>query len=276
MICLNEKDYINCPVGAWNNSIVLGFGDKNIDFQTKNLEARSDLIKQIKLNFRTDDKNYENDFNIAELNQVHGNTVISVNGCDAAQFSEKIIDADGIFTSLRHYLLCIKTADCIPLLFYAQSSGIIGAVHCGWRGLYNDILINSADMLKHHYNANIANVAVVIGPGICKHCYTVKEDLYEKFINKDINYKNYFTAKYADTVNDNRIVCSGGIKAGHSGSSAEYLFDLKGLIKYVLCASGFRKENIHDMNLCTYENENYFSYRENKTASRFVSFIGKL
>jgi hypothetical protein len=273
MIFLNEKDYSNCPVGARNNSIALGFGDKNIDFQTKNLAARFDLIRQVRLNCCTKD---ENDFKIAELNQVHGNTIVSVNESDADKFSEKIIDADGIFTSLRNYLLCIKTADCIPLLFYAQSSGAIGAVHCGWRGLYNDILINSADMLKYHYNANIENVIVVICPGICRNCYTVKEDLYEKFINKNIDYKNYFAAKYGDAVNDNRIVYGGGIKASHSDSPAEYLFDLKGLIKYVLFASGFRKENIRDMNLCTYENENYFSYRKNKTASRFVSFIGKL
>jgi YfiH family protein len=280
MIFLNKTNYTDCADGTQNNNLVLGFGDKSIDFQTKNTKARFDLIKQIRLNEHIEDENY---FNIAELNQVHGNAVISVEEHDAKKFSKKIIDADGIFTSLKHYLLCIKTADCIPLLFYDKISGTIGTVHCGWRGLYNDILINSADMLKHRYNANIEKVAVVIGPGICKHCYTVKEDLREKFINKDINYKNYFAAKYADAENDN---CAYGneLNSGNSANSAindaigsmEYLFDLKGLIKYVLFASGFRKENIRDMNLCTYENEDYFSYRKNKTASRFVSFIGKL
>ncbi len=272
MLFLNKTNYTDCAVGKQNNNLVLGFGDKNIDFQTKNITARFDLIKQIRLNYHIEDENY---FNIAELNQVHGNAVISVEEHNTEKFSEKITDADGIFTSLKHYLLCIKTADCVPLLFYDKISGTIGAVHCGWRGLYSDILINSADMLKRHYNANIENVAVVIGPGICKHCYTVKEDLYEKFINKDINYKNYFAAKYAGTGNGD---CAHSDKQNVSNcdSLAEYLFDLKGLIKYVLSASGFRKENICDTDLCTYENENYFSYRKNKTAQRFVSFIGKL
>ncbi len=275
MIFLNKTNYTDCVVDPQNNNLVLGFGDKRIDFQTNNATARFDLIEQIRLNCHTEDENDFN-FNITELNQVHGNTVISFEEHNAKKLSKKITDADGIFTSLKHYLLYIKTADCIPLLFYDKSSDAVGAVHCGWRGLYNDILINSADMLKHRYNANIANVVAVICPGICRNCYTVKEDLYEKFINKDINYKNYFTAKYADDAADNRIVYSGKINMCNSGNQAEYLFDLKGLIKYVLFALGFRKENIYDTDICTYENENYFSYRKNKTASRFVSFIGKL
>ena len=267
--------FINYAVGTQNENIIFGFGDKNIDFQTKNTKARFDLLKQIRLNYHIQAQNC---FNIAELNQVHGNTVISVEEQGANKFSEKIIDADGIFTSMKHYLLCIKTADCVPLLFYDKILGTIGVVHCGWRGLYNDILLNSVNMLKSYYNANIENVAVVICPGICKNCYTVKKDLYEKFINKVPTYKNYYRTKHTAAGNDD---CTPSYrhklhKLNADDCSSEYLFDLKGLIKYVLLASGFRKENIHDMNLCTCENENYFSYRKNKTASRFVSFIGKL
>ncbi|MHB1678945.1 MAG: peptidoglycan editing factor PgeF [bacterium] len=258
MIFLNKKfntDY----------NLVFGFGDKKIDFQTKNIKERFDLLKEIKLNYCI--KN-ENDANIAELNQVHGNTVLSIEEQDIEKFSKKreLYDADGIFTSLKNYLLCIKTADCIPLLFYDKISETIGAVHCGWRGTYNGILINAKNMLAGYYNLNLENVIVVIGPGICKNCYTVKEDLYEKFINKNINYKNYFKTRQIKTKNYNYI----------SEKFGEYLFDLKGLISDILLTLGFRKENIYNINLCNYENENYFSYRKNKTDSRFVSFIGKL
>ncbi|MHB1665030.1 MAG: peptidoglycan editing factor PgeF [bacterium] len=258
MIFLNKKFNINY-------NLVFGFGDKKIDFQTKNINERFHLSKEIKLNYCI--KN-ENNINIAELNQVHGNTVLSVDEHDIEKFSGKreLYDADGIFTSLKNYLLCIKTADCIPLLFYDKISETIGAVHCGWRGIYNGILINAKNMLAGYYNLNLENVIVVIGPGICKNCYTVKEDLYEKFINKNINYKNYFKATQTNIKNYNDA----------SEKFEEYLFDLKGLISDILLTLGFRKENIYNINLCSYENENYFSYRKNKTDSRFVSFIGKL
>lgn len=258
MIFLNKKFNINC-------NLVFGFGDKKIDFQTKNINERFDLLKEIKLNYCI--KN-ENDINIAELNQVNGNTVLSIEEQDIEKFSEKreLCDADGIFTSLKNYLLCIKTADCIPLLFYDKISETIGAVHCGWRGAYNGILINAKNMLADYYNLNLENVIVVICPGICKNCYTVKEDLYEKFINKNINYKNYFKTRQINNKNYNY----------RPEKFEGYLFDLKGLIADILLTLGFRKENIYNINLCNYENENYFSYRKNKTDSRFVSFIGKL
>ncbi|MCL5673571.1 MAG: peptidoglycan editing factor PgeF [Deltaproteobacteria bacterium] len=258
MIFLNKKFNINY-------NLVFGFGDKKIDFQTKNINERFNLLKEIKLNYCI--KN-ANDINIAELNQVHGNTVLSIEEQGIKKFSEKreLCDADGIFTSLKNYLLCIKTADCIPLLFYDKISETIGAIHCGWRGTYNGILTNAKNMLADYYNLNLENIIVIIGPGICKNCYTVKEDLYEKFINININYKNYFKARQINTKNYNYI----------SEKFEEYLFDLKGLISDILLTLGFRKENIYNINLCNYENENYFSYRKNKTDSRFVSFIGKL
>jgi hypothetical protein len=258
MIFLNKKFNIN-------DNLVFGFGDKKIDFQTKNINERFNLLKEIKLNYSI--KN-ANDINIAELNQVHGNTVLSIEEQDIKKFSRKsgLCDADGIFTSLKNYLLCIKTADCIPLLFYDKISETIGAIHCGWRGTYNDILINAKNMLAGYYNLNLENIIVVIGPGICKNCYTVKEDLYQKFINININYKNYFKARQINTKNYNYI----------TEKFEEYLFDLKGLISDILLTLGFRKENIYNINLCNYENDNYFSYRKNKTDSRFVSFIGKL
>lgn len=216
MIFLNKKFNIDY-------NLVFGFGDKKIDFQTKNIKERFDILKEIKLNYCITNENYAN---ITELNQVHGNTVLSLEERGIEKFSEKIelYDADGIFTSLKNYLLCIKTADCIPLLFYDKISKTIGAVHCGWRGTYNGILINAKNMLAGYYNLNLENVIVVIGPGICKNCYTVKEDLYEKFINKNINYKNYFKARQINTKNYNYI----------SEKVEEYLFDLKGLISDIL------------------------------------------
>ena len=43
--------------------------------------------------------------------------------------------------------------------------------------------------------------------------------------------------------------------------------------KNELILNGLSGENVYDINKCTLENEDFFSYRRNKTDKRQVSFI---
>lgn len=230
-----------------DHSFFYGYGDNKIDFRISNPDARRDLLEQLALS------SYGLKFKIAELKQVHGNKIISIEDT-GGECCQILPEADGVFTANKGIILCIKTADCVPVLFYDKCNNVIGAIHCGWRGIFNDIIINVKNILLDFYLSDIENVKAFIGPSICKNCYEIKDDLYNEFINKNLDYKNFFTEI--------------------SSKNSSFLFDIKGLIKNELSISGFKKNNIYDINICNYENNKFFSFRRNTTDSRFVSFIG--
>ena len=73
------------------------------------------------------------------LHQTHGTSVAIVGepGDGAGQH------ADASVTSAVGAVLAVQTADCAPLLLWGQDDSgmaVIGAVHAGWRGLYDGIL----------------------------------------------------------------------------------------------------------------------------------------
>ncbi|MBR5453636.1 MAG: laccase domain-containing protein, partial [Clostridia bacterium] len=47
-------------------------------------------------------------------------------------------ECDGYVTDRQGVALCVKTADCVPILF-SSGDGIVGAVHAGWRGTARSI-----------------------------------------------------------------------------------------------------------------------------------------
>ena len=37
-------------------------------------------------------------------------------------------------------ILAVVTADCVPIILYDIKNEIIGCIHAGWKGAYNDIV----------------------------------------------------------------------------------------------------------------------------------------
>ena len=64
--------------------------------------------------------------------QIHSNVVVYIKG-----FTENV-EADGVITDKINFKIGIKTADCAPIIL--KSKNFVGAIHAGWRGLYNGIL----------------------------------------------------------------------------------------------------------------------------------------
>ncbi len=73
-------------------------------------------------------------FRPAILNQVHGNKIVVV-----SEHGEQG-EGDGMLTHIPSIALTIKTADCVPVLFYDERKKIVGAVHAGWKGIYNEVI----------------------------------------------------------------------------------------------------------------------------------------
>lgn len=114
--------------------------------------------------------------NIIIVNQVHGSMVLEVTAENYAELC--LSEADGLFTLENDIALAVQTADCFPVLL-AGTKGI-AALHCGWRSLNAGIIENAIKFFEKY--GDYPEYAY-IGPGICKDCYEIKDDMV-KLLNK--------------------------------------------------------------------------------------------
>ena len=170
------------------------------------------------------------------MNQTHSTNLKMI-------IEEKFIyeDTDGIFTNNKNHSLIVRTADCLPIFFIHQNDNIFGVLHAGWKGLKNEIIVESANLLKNYVD-DLSEMIVFIGPSISQKNYEVKNE----FIN-------YFGSSFIKNVDD-KLFCN-----------------LKEIAKSQLNEIGITR--VIDSNQCTYENENYHSFRRNKTSERMVGVI---
>ena len=73
--------------------------------------------------------------------QVHSADVRIAHAADAQPPElEPRFTCDGFVTNEPDVPLAVFMADCLPALLHDPAAGVIGAVHCGWRGSVADIL----------------------------------------------------------------------------------------------------------------------------------------
>ena len=173
---------------------------------------------------------------IVSMSQTHSTNIEIVK-------NKKLVynNVDGIFACNKNYALQVKTADCLPIFFIHKHNNIFGVIHAGWKGLKNGIISKSTQLLKSHIN-DLNEITAFIGPSISQKNYEVKNE----FID-------YFGNKFIDKVED------------------KFFCNLKGVASSKLQKLGVK--NVIDCNQCTYENENYHSYRRDKTSKRMTGLI---
>lgn len=164
--------------------------------------------------------------------QVHGSLAETV-----TQKSPTIVfGADALITKQKNIFLTVTVADCIPVFFYEPNEKIIGIAHAGWRGILEGIMNNTLIKISEA-GGDPEALFVSIGPGIRECHFEIGEDIIDKFHN----------FKYQISKRDGKI-----------------FVDLKGMIKNQLSSGGVKKENIEDVRICTFCDNNYFSYRRDK------------
>ena len=77
---------------------------------------------------------------------------------------------DGLVASAPDLALLALAADCVPLVLADPERGVIGAAHCGWRGLVAGIVANTVQAMRA---AGAERIHAVVGPSICADCYPV-------------------------------------------------------------------------------------------------------
>ncbi|MDE5900579.1 MAG: polyphenol oxidase family protein [Muribaculaceae bacterium] len=89
-----------------------------------------------------------------------------------AYAGEDLDGVDAMVTGRRGAVLCINTADCLPLLLVDTVAGVIGAAHCGWRGTVAGIASRTVERMAA-IGADPSRIVAAMGPCICADCFEV-------------------------------------------------------------------------------------------------------
>lgn len=189
------------------------------------------------------------DFNLEKvvyLKQVHSDIVYKYEKGDK-DFINK--EGDGLISNIQNTAIGVFTADCVPIIIIDDNNNM-AAIHSGWKGTYNSIILRTLEMMKNEFNTNFNNVKVFIGPHIRQCCYEVSLELKEKFLEKT-------------KINEDILF------RGRNLSLEECI--LKDIRSF-----NIKEDNIYTINLCTHceENIKLFSYRKSiGTYGRLFSFV---
>jgi len=168
--------------------------------------------------------------NLKSVRQTHSDIILLENEC---QNSNQ--EADGLIYSIKNLednklAIAIKTADCLPILYLSETH--VALVHAGWRGVEQKIHL-------HPKLLAIAPLEIFIAPSIGVNSFEVQEDFKAHF-KESSHFINKSGKLYFDLVKEAQGQLS-------------------------LC---FPDTKITNSGICTFENNQYNSYRRDKTSKR--------
>lgn len=195
--------------------------------------------------------------NFVFANQTHSQNIYKVTHADRGSgvFSKTtaIANTDALYTDKAGIVLGTFAADCVPVMFYNETCGIIGVIHSGWRGTVNEITCHMFNHLARVEDCQIDHFRVYIGAAISQIKFEVDEDVYEE----------YHQLRYADDFID------------YKNETNKYYIDNQQVVKKQCERIGIPSHRIIIDHLCTFSSKVGFSYRENKTPYRHMGFIMK-
>lgn len=110
------------------------------------------------------------DYSLISLKQTHSDRVV------LSPYEGSAPDADAHYTKQRRIALAIRTADCVPVLIHDPDSGLVAAVHAGWRGVENEIVRKTGAEMKRS-GSNLERARAWIGPHIGAESFEVGNDV---------------------------------------------------------------------------------------------------
>jgi len=123
-----------------------------------------------------------------------------------------------------------------------RSSESVAAVHVGRRGLVNGVALHTLSAMKE---MGATEISAEIGPAICGECYEVSEEIYQE------------------------VVQLHPAAAAHTPHETKSL-DLPKALTVLLQRESVAVKNL---NICTRESDQHFSYRRNGQTGRQIGAI---
>lgn len=180
----------------------------------------------------------------AELRQVHGDRLLF----DPEPFPpdrEAVEEGDGMATDRANLPLCIKTADCQPVLLAHTGGRHIAALHVGWRGNRCGFPQSAVRRFCRRYDLDPRDLLAVRGPSL--------GPARAEFINFDREWGETFRPWFDDR---------------------SRTMDLWGLTRHQLEEAGLRPRHIFGVDICTASNPHLcFSHRRHAASGRQASLI---
>ena len=181
-------------------------------------------------------------FGLKKENLVLLNQGVSADAVYVTEGSRDCVTADGTVTDKKNVILCIRTADCAPVLLADYAKGIIGAAHAGWRGTVKKIAKKTVDAMQKEYKTKPENLRVGIGPSICEDCFEIGQEVMDAFL-----------AVWPDARE------RGILKPGRLGHGFANLWEAN---RQTLLEAGVRNEYIFVSGVCTMCRQDlFFSHR---------------
>lgn len=183
--------------------------------------------------------------------QVHGSEIKVIVSDDLDKnpiLEEDNFEAyDAMVSNVSGVNLMIQVADCQGILLYDPVNRVIGAVHAGWKGLVNEVVLKTLKVMEDRFGVKPINVLAAISPslgGCCANFTDPYKELPENF---------------------------------HRFVNAENKVDFWEFSRQQLLTAGLQEYNIELARICTVcqMNRQFFSYRrDKKDTGRFAVVIG--
>jgi YfiH family protein len=198
---------------------------------------------------------FDGDYALASCWQIHSAEVRHVKDFEDAKDGDYKMDA--LVSNAEGVLLGVKTADCVPVLLGDTRTGAFSAVHAGWRGTVQSIVIKAIEKMNKIYGTRPEDLIAAIGPAATCKNYEIGQDVIDVFGENFPDLEHIFTPT----------------RENHA------LIDLHAANKEQLLRAGVAPENIFIAQLCTMERTDlFFSYRKEKKlygkTGRLMSVIG--
>lgn len=163
-------------------------------------------------------------------------------------FDSAVEDCDALITNQKNLALCIVTADCVPILLCDTKQRVIAAVHAGWKGTKEELVLKTVEKMIRYFHCDPQDIIAGIAPAIGRCCYEVGKDVAQHFYHLSHTYDK---------------------------NSDKYMLDLPLINREQLLSAGLKNKNIEMSGICTScDVEHFFSYRkEQGCAGRFMSMI---
>jgi len=186
----------------------------------------------------------ETGLSFARVKQVHGARAVRLDTASAPA-----VEADVVVSRTAGLAACVSVADCVPVLVADPATGLVAAVHAGWRGTLARAAAEAVRALAAEAGAPPGRLVASIGPAIGPCCYEVSPDLAARFAAE---------------------LGPGVVRAGRAPA-----LDLWAANATVLGAAGVPVDRIGTLRRCTScERELFFSHRRDAgRTGRQVAFI---
>lgn len=166
-------------------------------------------------------------------------------------FGRYFPNTDGLITDLDSIALITRFADCVPVILYDRKRKVQANLHSGWKGTLQRIGKKGVDAMICEYQCDVNDIVAIIGPAIGKYDFEVEEDVSSQFAETFPLWKDLIIKK----------------------NEKKYLIDLQEIVFRMLVDSGIGQNNITKIDISTFSDERFHSYRRDRQDYALMGFI---